>query len=42
LNDTNNPFSPNIGKELNKNIEDIVISEWELARVVMEFDYGLG
>lgn len=41
-NDINNPFFPYIGIELNLEIERIVKNEWMSARVVKEFDYGLG
>jgi hypothetical protein len=41
-NDTNNPFFPYVGIELNNEIERIVKNEWMSARIVEEFDYGLG
>jgi hypothetical protein len=41
-NDANNPFFPNVGLDLNNEIERIVNTEWMSARVIKDFDYGLG
>jgi len=40
--DVNNPFYPKIGDELNHEIKRIVENEWRSARVIEDFDYGLG